>query len=146
MRPPPVVGGSLKPPSPSDLTDAEWPILISLIRAPIRGGRPIMHVCREVVRLPTTSYRERCWPGRSAHRDPPRGHATLAWVGASTGQVPPPLSAAFPVLPRRWVVERTFARLGWCHRLSKDNEYQTGIEKAWMQLAMIHLMIRRLAQ
>lgn len=40
------------------------------------------------------------------------------WVGP--GEDPPARSAGFQVLPRRWVVERTFAWLGWQRRLSKD--------------------------
>ena len=50
----------------------------------------------------------------------------------------------FEVLPRRWVVERTFAWLGRCRRLAKD--WETSIESAtaWTCIASIRLMIRRL--
>ena len=51
----------------------------------------------------------------------------------------------FVVLPKRWVVERTFAWLGTCRRLSKSYEVRTESEEAWVNLAMIHLMLRRLA-
>jgi putative transposase len=50
----------------------------------------------------------------------------------------------FKVLKRRWVVERTFAWLGRCRRLSKDYEGTTASSEAWVKLAMIHLMVRRL--
>lgn len=50
----------------------------------------------------------------------------------------------FRVLPRWWVVERTFAWLGRCRRLSKDYEALPATSKAWIHLAMIHLMLRRL--
>ena len=50
----------------------------------------------------------------------------------------------FVVLPKRWIVERTFAWLGKCRRLSKDYEYQVESSEAMIRLAMIALMARRL--
>jgi putative transposase len=44
----------------------------------------------------------------------------------------------------RWVVERTFAWLGRCRRLSKDYEYKTEHSEAWVQVSTIHMMLRRL--
>jgi len=52
----------------------------------------------------------------------------------------------FVVLPRRWVVERTFGWLGRYRRLSKDYEQLPGTSEAMIYAAMIHLMIRRLAR
>jgi len=52
----------------------------------------------------------------------------------------------FKVLPRRWVVERTFAWLGRNRRLSKDYEETTTSSEAFVKLAMCHLMVRRLAK
>ena len=52
----------------------------------------------------------------------------------------------FQVLPRRWVVERTFAWLCFYRRLSKDYEYLTSHSESMIRLAMIHLMVRRLAK
>ena len=52
----------------------------------------------------------------------------------------------FKVLKRRWVVERTFAWLGRCRRLSKDYEGTIGSSEAWVKLAMVHLMARRLVK
>jgi putative transposase len=51
----------------------------------------------------------------------------------------------FVVLPRRWVVERTFAWLSKFRRLSKDFEEKPESSEAWIRLAMIHIMVRRLA-
>jgi putative transposase len=55
-------------------------------------------------------------------------------------------SEGFAVLPKRWIVERTFAWLGRCRRLSKDYEYLTETSETMIQIAMINLMLHRLAQ
>jgi putative transposase len=52
----------------------------------------------------------------------------------------------FVVLPRRWVVERTFAWLGRWRRLSKDYEGTAASSEAFVELAMVHLMARRLVK
>jgi len=52
----------------------------------------------------------------------------------------------FVLLPRRWVVERTFAWLGNYRRLSKDYEFSVYSSDAMIYAAMIHLMVRRLAR
>jgi transposase len=48
------------------------------------------------------------------------------------------------VLPRRWVVERTFAWLNRCRRLAKDWENLNRNALAFLQLASIRLMLRKL--
>jgi transposase len=50
----------------------------------------------------------------------------------------------FVVLPRRWVVERTFAWLNRCRRLTKDWENLNRNAPAFLRLASIRLMLRKL--
>lgn len=52
----------------------------------------------------------------------------------------------FEVLPRRWVVERTFAWLGRCRRLAKDFERTIETAEAWVLVANIRMLTRRLAR
>jgi putative transposase len=49
----------------------------------------------------------------------------------------------FVLLPRRWVVERTFGWLYRYRRLSKDYEYLISVSETMIVVAMIHLMARR---
>ena len=50
----------------------------------------------------------------------------------------------FLVLPKRWIVERTFAWLGRCRRLAKDWECLNHKALAFLKLASIRLMLRKL--
>ena len=52
----------------------------------------------------------------------------------------------FEVLPKRWIVERTFGWLGRCRRLAKDFENLTRTHMAFIMLAMIRLMLRRIVR
>jgi putative transposase len=52
----------------------------------------------------------------------------------------------FHVLKRRWVVERTLGWLSTWRRLAKDYEVLPSSEEAWISVAMIRIMLRRLAQ
>lgn len=55
-----------------------------------------------------------------------------------------PLTKGFVVLPHRWIVERTFAWLGKCRRLSKDYERKIAHSESMIRVASIHLMLRKL--
>ncbi len=50
----------------------------------------------------------------------------------------------FVVLPKRWIVERTFAWFGQSRRLSKDYEALCETVETWILITMIYLMTRRL--
>jgi putative transposase len=74
----------------------------------------------------------------------------VEWVQRFAGWVlevvhKPAEQKGFCVLPRRWVVERTFGWLGRYRRLSKDYEHSIQSSEAMIRLAMIHIMVRRLA-
>lgn len=52
----------------------------------------------------------------------------------------------FVVLPKRWIVERTFAWISRNRRLARDFERYARTVAAFMRLAMIRLMLRRLTR
>jgi len=52
----------------------------------------------------------------------------------------------FQVLPKRWIVERTLAWISANRRMARDFERQADVAKAYIQIAMIKLMTRRLAR
>jgi putative transposase len=70
---------------------------------------------------------------------PPPRHVLVA------EEVEPTPRPAFTVLPRRWVVERTFAWLGQNRRLRKDYERLAESSAAMVYAAMSRLMVRRRA-
>jgi len=66
------------------------------------------------------------------------------WYGRVIEIVPRRLAHAFEVLPKRWIVERTFAWLGKYRRLSKDYETLTPSSECMILIAMINVMIHRI--
>jgi putative transposase len=69
--------------------------------------------------------------------------AHCAWVLQIVRR--PDATKGFTLLPRRWVVERTFAWLGRYRRLSKDYEVLPQTSETWIYMAMSFLMLKRLA-
>lgn len=54
-------------------------------------------------------------------------------------------SSGFVVLPKRWTVERTYGWMHWCRRLNVDHERLPESSESFIYIAMIWLMVRRLA-
>ena len=78
----------------------------------------------------------------------PKLRDALKAIGRRTAQIVKRSDTAegFEVLPRRWVVERTFAWLGRCRRLSKDWETSIASAEAWVLIAHIRRVTRHLAR
>ena len=68
-----------------------------------------------------------------------RGAATV-WITVDGDEVP-----RFEPLPKRWIVERTLAWISRNRRLARDFERHARIAAAFVRLAMIRLMLHRLA-
>jgi len=66
------------------------------------------------------------------------------WYGRTIEIVKRSDAGKFIVLPKRWIVERTFAWLGKYRRLSKDYETNPQSSETMIRLAMINLMLHRL--
>ena len=77
------------------------------------------------------------------------GEAFARWVQARRPKLAVEVvrraAAGFQVLPRRWVVERTFGWLMRHRRLVRDYETTTASATAWIYIAMIRIQLRRLA-
>lgn len=79
------------------------------------------------------------------HPPKPKGiWTTLSADEIDWSKILPPLG--FRLLPRRWVVERTFSWFGQSRRMSKDYEKLTETSEAMIYTTMTRLMVRRLAQ
>ena len=74
----------------------------------------------------------------------------VAWVATTLQRTlvivkRPRHTQGFQVVQWRWIVERTLGWLNRSRRLSKDFEALPETTEAWIRIAMIHLMVRRLA-
>ena len=74
-----------------------------------------------------------------------------AWVQETFGWIlqtvlRPVQAKGFVVLPKRWIVERTFAWLARYRRHSRDYEHKTETSETMIYISMIALMSRRLAR
>jgi transposase len=154
---------------PSDLTDAEWAVIEPLLPPRSqRGGRGVepsadrrgaaLSAARRPA-VPDAAARPVDVLASIRHRFPWLRHvfadggyagaklrAALARIGKWTLEIIKRCDRAkgFEVLLRRWVVERTFAWLGRNCRLAKDFEQTIESATAWLYLASIQLITRRI--
>jgi putative transposase len=77
------------------------------------------------------------------------GEAFLQWVMDTFHLIlqvvlRPHSTQGFVLLPKRWTVDRTYGWLHWCRRLNLDYERLPASSEAFIYVAMIRLMLRRL--
>jgi transposase len=143
---------------PSDPTDRQWARPAPHLPPPKPGGPPRSTDVREVVNAILHVLRNGIVGRVLPHDFSPwatvydycKPHL-VAWARAVGGWMVeivarPKEQTGVAVRPRRWVVERTFAWLGRCRRLGKDDEGLPETHEAWVHLSMIHLMLKRLTR
>ena len=74
----------------------------------------------------------------------PRKWVRLTQEQVERGEIP--TMPAFTVLPRRWVVERTFAWIGRYRRMSRDYEYKIQTSKIMLFLCLARTFLKRLCK
>jgi putative transposase len=101
----------------------------------------------ERLRLEDYPRLKKIWGDNKYHN-----HAFRRWLASQRPgwelevKPPKPRTRGFAVLPKRWVVERTFAWQGRYRRHSKDYERRTDSSEAMIRVSALYLMLRRLAR
>jgi transposase len=127
------------------VTDTQGFLLAVLVHAAniqdCHGAVPLLRGLRRAFPTLRHIFADRVYRG-------PQLRAALAGCGRWTIEIVqrPPGVKGFQLLPRRWVVERTFAWLGRSRRLAKDVEATIASATAWVLLASIRLLSRRIAR
>lgn len=78
------------------------------------------------------------------------GEKLVRWVMDTWGWIlekvlRPKEKRGFCLVPKRWVVERTFGWFRWCRRFGRDYERKPLTAESWLYIASIRLLLRRLA-
>ena len=101
------------------------------------GGTPLIEKLRSAVKRIQVVWGD-------SHFEPALKYAWInwGWVGVAVKKLAG--QKGFVPQPKRWIVERTFGWLNRWRRLSKDYERTPASSEAFIKVAMIHLMLRRL--
>lgn len=102
------------------------------------GARAVLLRLAMIVTTLTTVFADGGYTGRLIPWVQSMFHWTLTVVKRTD-------SSRFAVLPKRWIVERTFAWFAWSRRLSKDYEHLTASSETMIKIAALHLLVKRLA-
>jgi len=107
----------------------------------VHGAVPLLRSLRQIMPDLSLVFADRVYRGKQLP-------AALADCGPWNIEIVerPKGEKGFQLLPRRWVVERTFAWLGRCRRLQRDCERSIESSLAWLQLAALRFLVRRLAR
>ena len=127
------------------VTDTEGLLLAALVHPAdvqdVHGAVPLLRSLRRRFPKLRHIFADRVYRGQQLPN-------ALADCGPWTIEIVqrPKGTKGFQLLPRRWVVERTFAWLGRCRRLAKDFEATIASATAWLLIAHLRLLSRRLAR
>jgi len=118
---------------PSDLTDVQWLQLEPLLQRERSGrhggGRPRKYELRRIVDAMLYVVKLIGW--------------AREMFGYDVEVVKRNQLHTFQVLPKRWIVERTLAWLGWSRRLGKDYELRHDSAETMIHIAFAHMLLRR---
>lgn len=115
-----------------------WALVITPASVQDRdGGKSVLTKFRESVKFPKKIWADSAYQATSRW-------ALVQWLWRV--EIVPRIHPGFHVLPKRWIVERTFGWLNRYRRLAKDFERTTASGEAFIPIAMIALMVRRLTK
>ena len=114
-----------------------WAVVITPASVQDRdGGREVLAEFRRHVRFPKVIWADGAYAALSKW-------ALVHWLWLVELVKRP--TGCFLLLPKRWIVERTFGWLNRSRRLAKSYERTPESDRAFLHIAMIHLMVKRLA-
>lgn len=111
---------------------ADWSDLV--------GGKLVANLVYQTTKTITKLFGDQHYRGQFAT------HMRQAYDWEVEVKQRPANSKGFVVIPKRWVVERTFGWLTWYRRLAKNYEQYLDVNEAFVYVAMTSLMLRRLTR